>query len=625
MPGTYMNGFYELRPLPYAEAGYGNPESGQTVVNATNGKLIRLLVEDEPFDIRYGELRSHERVLDLRAGVLRRTAEWLSPTGRAIRVSSTRFVSFTQRAVAAILYEVEPLDDHMPVVIQSELVANESMPDQENDPRAAAALASPLRSERHDTADTRGILTHRTAASDLIMSAAFGHVIDGPEGVTWSSESFEDIARLTVTADLSPGRPLRLTKFLAYGWSAQRSVSAVSDQVGAAVAEGLHRGWDRLLAEQRSYLDDFWERADVEIDGDAELQQAVRFALFHCLQAGARAEQRAIPAKGLTGPGYDGHAFWDTEAYVLPLLSYTAPNAAADALRWRHSTLDLARDRARQLGLEGAAFPWRTPCVLGHRGVRAPAAELHGSHGCRRCAPMEARDTRFGSGARAPARARRGGVSLAHDPGAGVLRLLARGDRRLSHQCGHRRCRHPPLPGHRRRGVRARGGRGAVGGDREAVALARTPRRGRALSHRRRDRSRRIQRHSRQQRLHEPDGAAQPGRGGGGRQALSRGRRQIGRGRRRGGGVARRRQGDGHPLRRGARDPSPGRGLPRARSLGLRAHRSRAVPAAAALPLLRPLSQAGREAGRSGDGDVLRAPTPSPTSRRSATSPTTRP
>jgi alpha,alpha-trehalose phosphorylase len=100
MPGTYLNGLYEVRPLPYAEAGYGNPEAGQTVVNVTNGKIIRLLVDDEPFDVRYGELRSHERVLDLRSGLLRRSAEWVSPTGRPVRISSTRLVSFSQRAVA---------------------------------------------------------------------------------------------------------------------------------------------------------------------------------------------------------------------------------------------------------------------------------------------------------------------------------------------------------------------------------------------------------------------------------------------------------------------------------------------------------------------------------------------
>jgi alpha,alpha-trehalose phosphorylase len=134
----------------------------------------------------------------------------------------------------------------------------------------------------------------------------------------------------------------------------------VRAQARGSLAEARHTGWDGLCGEQREYLDAFWERADVEIDGDPELQQAVRFALFHVLQAGARAERRAIPAKGLTGSGYDGHAFWDSESFVLPVLTYVAPDAAGDALRWRHATLDLARERAQQLGLAGAAFPWRT-------------------------------------------------------------------------------------------------------------------------------------------------------------------------------------------------------------------------------------------------------------------------
>src|SRR5438105_2534697 len=93
-PGTFLNGFYEVRPLPYAESAYGNPEAGQTMINVTNGKVIRLLVEDEPFDIRYGGLRSHERVLDLRAGVFRRALEWVSPTGRSVGIASARLVLF---------------------------------------------------------------------------------------------------------------------------------------------------------------------------------------------------------------------------------------------------------------------------------------------------------------------------------------------------------------------------------------------------------------------------------------------------------------------------------------------------------------------------------------------------
>src|SRR5205814_708930 len=270
LPGTYLNSFYELRPLPYAESGYGYPESGQTIVNVTNGKIIRLLVDDEPFDIRYGQLLTHERV----------------------------------------------------------------------------------------------VLVHSSNRSKLLMAAGMDHVVDGPDGTETASESGPDIGRVTVATELAAGQRLRVIKFLGYGWSSQRSLPAVRDQVVAALTQARHTGWDGLVEGQRVYLDDFWDSADVELEGDTELQQAVRFALFHTLQAGARAEQRAIAGKGLTGPGYDGHTFWDTERYVLPVLTYTAPRAAADALRWRHATLDLARERAGQLGLEGAAFPWRT--IRGH-------------------------------------------------------------------------------------------------------------------------------------------------------------------------------------------------------------------------------------------------------------------
>jgi alpha,alpha-trehalose phosphorylase len=364
LPGTYLNSFYELRPLPYAEAGYGYPESGQTVVNVTNGKIIRLLVDDEPFDVRYGKLLAHERELDLRAGVLRRRVDWRSPAGGSVRVTSTRVVSLVQRASAAILYEVEPLDGPVRLVIQSELVANETGGQAQEDPRAAAALESPLQSEDFFQRDVRVILTHSTKGSRLLMAAGMDHLVEGPDGTESQGESGPDVGRVTVATELAPGQRLRVVKFLAYGWSSQRSLPAVRDQVVAALTQARHTGWDGLLAAQRNFLDEFWHCADVELDGDTELQQAVRFALFHTLQSGARAEQRAIPAKGLTGPGYDGHTFWDTERFVLPVLTYTAPQAAADALRWRHATLDLARDRAAQLGLAGAAFPWRT--IRGH-------------------------------------------------------------------------------------------------------------------------------------------------------------------------------------------------------------------------------------------------------------------
>jgi len=364
LPGSYLNSVYEVRPLPYAEAGYGFPDAGQTAINVTNGKIIRLLVDDEPFDIRYGTLHSHERILDMRAGTLTRRVDWSSPAGARIRVTSVRMVSLTQRAIAAINYTVEPVDQKLRLVLQSEIVTNEELPRRGNDPRLAAVLENPLVSEEHQCSDdsgpARSLLVHKTKASGLRIAAGMSHVIGGPEKMAHRVESYPDLGRFTVAAEVSPGEQIQIVKFVGYGWSSQRSKPALIDQVVGALAAAHLTGWDGLLAEQRAYLDDFWEGADVEMDGDAEIQQAVRFGLFHILQAGARAEYRPIAAKGLTGTGYDGHTFWDTETFVLPVLMYTHPAAAGDALRWRHLTLPEARQHAADLGLAGSAFPWRT-------------------------------------------------------------------------------------------------------------------------------------------------------------------------------------------------------------------------------------------------------------------------
>jgi alpha,alpha-trehalose phosphorylase len=361
LPGSYLGSFYELRPLPYAEALYAEPDESQTVVNVTNGKIIRLMVDDEVLDVRYGDLRRHERRVDFRAGTLERTLEWESPGRRAVRVRSTRLVSFTHRAVFAVCYEVEPLDHDVRLVIQSELVANEELPASTGDPRGAAAMERPLVGEEARSQDNRVMLVHHTRLSGLRLVALMEHdLLEAPADVERRTEVWEDLGRFSVIAACPKGAKIRLVKYVGYGWSHVRSLPALMDQAAGAVFAARHTGFGELAAAQRRYLDDFWDRADVEVDGDNEVQQAVRFALWQVLQAGARTEQRPIPAKGLTGPGYDGHAFWDTEAYVLPVLTYTQPEAAVDALCWRQSTIPQAQKRARELGLEGAAFPWRT-------------------------------------------------------------------------------------------------------------------------------------------------------------------------------------------------------------------------------------------------------------------------
>ena len=244
--------------------------------------------------------------------------------------------------------------------MQSELFANEQMPQVEGDPRVAAALKDPLVPEHHSHSHHGARMTHQTRRSELRVGAAMEHQVFGPDDMQVESSCSNNVGRTTVITRLSPASRCASSSTWPTAGRAPARSPAIVDQVEAALDASRYTGWDGLVAAQREYLDAFWARADVEIDGDPRLQQAIRFSLFHVLQAGARAEKRAIGAKGLTGQGYDGHSLWDTETFVLPVFMFTQPRAAADALRWRHSTLDVAQAHAAHLGLKGAAFAWRT-------------------------------------------------------------------------------------------------------------------------------------------------------------------------------------------------------------------------------------------------------------------------
>ena len=317
---------------------------------------MRLLVDDEPFDVRYGTLDAHRRSLDLRAGTLDRQVEWRSPAGDGVRVHTTRLVSLTQRAVAALCYEVEPIDSRCGWCCSPSWSPTRSCRrGRRSAPRRCSNGPSTARSTASGHRGGDGARTHH---SGLRVASGMRHVIDGPENTHLDISSSPDICRLTVATRLAAGQRLRIVKFLAYGWSSQRTRPALHDQVVAALAAARLTGWEGLLAEQRLPRR-LLGRGRRRVGGDAEVQQAVRFGLFHILQAGA-GRAAPDPRQGVDRTGYDGHTFWDTETFVLPVLTYTKPEAAASALAWRKLTMPVAQERAAELRLEGAAFPWRT-------------------------------------------------------------------------------------------------------------------------------------------------------------------------------------------------------------------------------------------------------------------------
>ncbi len=371
--GTYLNGFHETWPIQHAEEAFGFARIGQTIVNAPDAKVIRLYVDDEPLQVSTAEIEEYERSLDLRTGRLTRTLLWRTPSGKRVRVVSRRMVSFTQRHLAVMTFEVTLLDSAAPVTISSQLLnrqdgASESkvlstLVDQGMDPRKAAqfshrVLVPEVNSQDAETG--RVALGYRCADSGMTIAVAADHLLETANEATSRVQSGDDLAKATFRIQAEPGQPITLTKTVSYHTAKAVPPRELLDRCGRTLDRVRDEGVEHHFAEQEAYLADFWERCDVEVPGQPEVQQAVRWNLFSVLQASARADGAGIPAKGVTGSGYGGHYFWDTEVYVMPFLTYTTPQAARNALRFRYSLLDAARERARELTQKGALFPWRT-------------------------------------------------------------------------------------------------------------------------------------------------------------------------------------------------------------------------------------------------------------------------
>ena len=368
--GTFINGFYETWPIIYPENAYGLATTGQTIVNVTDCKNIKLYVDDEPFWLPHANVRSYDRRLNMKSGTLDRDIIWETPAGKHVSIKSRRLVSFEHRHVAAILYEITLLNAAAPVVLSSEMIANEPMPRRANyDPRQAKVFVEKVLNHRLSYAkDRRIVLCHATNKSGLVLACAIDHALETSLRVTWKTDFTQDAGHVVASIDAEPEQPITLMKYMVYHTSHTAAPEEVCSRAERALDRAVDAGFSTLLAGQERFMDDFWERSDVQVMTNPDrakastttVQQALRFNLFHVLQACARAENTGVPAKGLTGAAYEGHYFWDTEIYVLPFLTYTAPRIAKNLLRFRHGMLDKARERARQLNQRGAMYPWRT-------------------------------------------------------------------------------------------------------------------------------------------------------------------------------------------------------------------------------------------------------------------------
>jgi trehalose/maltose hydrolase-like predicted phosphorylase len=363
--GTYVNGFFEEAPIAYGESAYGFARNHQVLLNLVDGKRIGLLVGDEPFDPGTGTVEAWERSLDMRTGVLTRQVRWRSPSGTTIELATRRLVSLARPSDAAIHYAVTVVGGDAPVRIVSTLDARVHDHAVSEDPRVGAHLPEgALRTVHREASGTWGAVVQRTATTRMAVVAGAEHLVGGDaatlRSVRIASEAGED--RVAVTVEARPGRggTLAVTKLLAYCTSLDHPEEGLVGRAREAIEAIPAGGFEALVAEQRDVLDRFWAASDVELDGDAALQQAVRFSLFSLFQSAGRDGRTGLAAKGLTGAGYDGHCFWDTEIFALPFFAHTQPTIARSLLRYRCANLDKARARAAEMGQRGALYPWRT-------------------------------------------------------------------------------------------------------------------------------------------------------------------------------------------------------------------------------------------------------------------------
>ncbi|WP_194765271.1 glycoside hydrolase family 65 protein [Microbacterium sp. UFMG61] len=369
--GTFINGLHETWPIRHAEQAYGFAEVGQTIVNAPDAKVMRVYVDDEPISFDEADVREYRRTLDMRTGVLERTVVWETPSGKRVRMRDERIVSFEERHLAVLRLEVVVENADAPVTVSCQMINRQDgagvyagTPAEAKsgfDPRKAEKIAERVLEPAEYWQDgLRSALSYSVAASGMTVAVVADHVIETENDYTSRTLIEEDISKNVFRVQAKAGVPITVTKLVSYHTSRGVPARELVDRCRRSLDRVRVEGVDAQFERQAAWLAAFWERSDVQIAGQDDIQQATRWCLLQLAQASARADGTGVPAKGVSGSGYSGHYFWDTEIYVLPFLTYTSPQWARNALRARVLMLPAARRRAAQLNEAGALFPWRT-------------------------------------------------------------------------------------------------------------------------------------------------------------------------------------------------------------------------------------------------------------------------
>lgn len=356
--GQYINGFYDFAQMNQAEKLCGLVEEKQTMLNLVDTQSIQLSIDNEVFSLFEGKVLTSKRWLDMDKGITGRRITWCSPSGKEVDITILRMTSFYQMSLFTIDYQVTALNFTGTIKLISTHdggVSNYCNPD---DPRVAGESIKHLFHVKTAAMDDETYITSHTSKSDLYVCTGVKHVFC-QEDSKQTTVIEDEKGICTVEANIRLGETLRFIKYTVFADSIRHA--DYESQAKEEMKNALSLSLSNLYEKQEEYLKNYWNRCSVSIEGDDDLNIALRYNLYQLLQSVGKDQYSNVAAKGLSGEGYEGHFFWDTEMYMQPFFTLTQPEIAKNLIEYRYNILDAARENAAILGHEkGALFPWRT-------------------------------------------------------------------------------------------------------------------------------------------------------------------------------------------------------------------------------------------------------------------------
>lgn len=358
-PGLLVNGFYDMSAINYGERYHAYASNNQTIVQLPDLRYVILDIDGERSDKVHFDMELVDKNLDMYSGVLVETFAITSPNGKVLNLTMRSFVSQSDQQFYGIEYTLIPMNfsGHVKVIKRHNYADQWIRREGDNDMRVAEREL--LINQRYLPAKWPTMLMS-TQRSQLGLIISFAYI---GKNKNVRQVSQDNIPGYEADLNLTQGQ----AEVLTFGYSIGlrnallNFTNAQDELINEATKSLVDKSFETALDDSAAVMKKFWFDSDILINGDPVLQNGIRYNLFQLFQSAGRDGRTNIPAKGLSGTGYEGHYFWDTEMYMLPFFIYTEPEIARSLLQYRYSILGAAKRHAHEFALDkGAYFPWRT-------------------------------------------------------------------------------------------------------------------------------------------------------------------------------------------------------------------------------------------------------------------------